>query len=513
MTITNDHPQAAPASSPDAPSVLLINPPITDAQRQGPLGPIIKNLYFNSPPLGIAYIAALLEKHGCRVRLMDAAVEGYTPDETIAEICGWKPDVVGITSSSNFFCNALELATNLKAAAPEIVTLLGGPHVSAQVEHAMRHTCFDYACVGEGEFTTLELVRTLADGGDVALVKGIAYRRDGGIFRTEARQLIRDLDVLPMPARHLLPLEKYIPQPNDGPYLPKMAMITSRGCPFGCTFCDHGTYGKTYRSFSAPRIVDEMAEMVDRYGARDIAFVDSLFMISEKRVAGIVDEIMTRGIKVHWTCTIRANIATRELLARMKEAGCWRVRIGVESGNQEVLDFIEKEVTKEQIREVVQAAEEKGLQTKAFFMIGHPTESERTIRDSIDFAKSLPLTDITVQINTPLPGAPQFKFFEEHGSLVSDRLEDYTFWQPVFIPEGLTKESMERLFRTFYLSFYLRPVIVWRHLRMLRRPSDLQRYFRALMLMFRRFIGTRVDTVFHTADQEPHGTYERFEEP
>jgi radical SAM superfamily enzyme YgiQ (UPF0313 family) len=513
MSKAPEHRPIIPASRQGGPSVLLINPPITNAQRQGPLGPIIKNLYFNSPPLGIAYIASLLEEEGVRVRLIDAAVEGYTPEETVEEIIGWQPDVVGITSSSNFFCNALDLATNLKNAAPEMTTLLGGPHVSSQVEQAMRHSCFDFGCIGEGEFTTLELVRALTEGGNLDSVRGIAYRRNGGIHRTEPRPLIRDLDGLPMPARHLLSLDKYVPQPNDGPYLPKMAMISSRGCPFGCTFCDHGIYGKSYRSFSAPRIVDEMEELVDRYGAKDIAFVDSLFMMSEKRVAGIVDEIIARGIEVHWTCTIRANIATRELLKRMKQAGCWRVRIGVESGNQEVLDFIEKEVTKEQIREVVEAADEMGLHPKAFFMIGHPTETEATVRDSIDFAKSLPLTDITVQINTPLPGAPQFKFFEEHGSLVSDRLEDYTFWQPVFIPDGLTKESLERLFRTFYLSFYLRPVIVWRHLKMLRRVSDLRRYVRALGLMFKRFIGTRVDTVFHTAEQAPHGAYERFEEP
>jgi len=499
--------------STSASSVLLINPPITHAQRQGPLGAIIKNLYFNSPPLGIAYIASVLEEHGVRVRLIDAAVEGFTPEETIAEITGWQPDIVGITSSSNFFGNAVELATNVKRSRPGVLTLLGGPHVSSQVEHAMRHLCFDVACVGEGELTTVELIESLVDQTSLEAVQGIAYRNNGQVHRTEPRSLIPDLDVLPLPARHLLPLDKYVPQPNDGPFLPKMAMISSRGCPFGCTFCDHGTYGNTYRSFSAPRIVDEMEELVTRYGARDLAFVDSLFMISEKRVAGIVDEILARGVKVHWTCTIRANIATAKLLARMKEAGCWRVRIGVESGNQQVLDFIKKQVTKEQIREVAQAANDLGLHPKAFFMIGHPTETEATIRESIAFANSLPLTDITVQINTPLPGAPQFKVFDQYGALVSNRLEDYTFWQPVFIPHGLTKERMEQLFRKFYLSFYLRPVVIWRHLKMLHGLADVQRYLRALSLIFQRFIRARVDSVFHTSEESARGDHEGFEKP
>ncbi|MCD4748901.1 MAG: B12-binding domain-containing radical SAM protein [Thermoanaerobaculales bacterium] len=490
---------SSPASG--RPSVLLVNPPITHAQRTGPLGPIIKNLYFNSPPLGIAYIAGLLESKGMRVRLMDAAVEGFSPEETVEKIIHWQPDILGLTSTSNFFCNAIELGQAVKKVLPGITTVLGGPHVSSQAEQAMARPCFDFACIGEGEYTTLDLVETLANERDPGSVEGIAFRRNGRIHQTARRPLIATLDDLPPPARHLLPLDKYVAQPNDGPYLPKMAMISSRGCPFKCIFCDHGTYGNTYRSFSAPRIVDEMEELVTRYGARDIAFVDSLFMISDKRVRGIVTEILDRCIKVHWTCTIRANIASRELLALMKEAGCWRVRIGVESGNQQVLDFIKKEVTKEEIREVAGAAADLGLHPKAFFMVGHPTETEQTIQDSIDFACSLPLTDITVQINTPLPGAPQFEIYQRYGESVSDNLEDYTFWQPVFIPRGLSREKIEEFFRKFYLSFYLRPIIAWRHLTMLRRPSDIQRYARALGLLFQRFIRTRVDAVFHTSKQ------------
>lgn len=503
MTMDSSPVSPTPSGATDGgfPSVLLVNPPITHAQRTGPLGPIIKNLYFNSPPLGIAYIAGYLESKGVRVGLMDAAVEGLSPEETVERIRQWQPDILGLTSTSNFFCNALELGRTMKQESPGLTTVLGGPHVSSQAVEAMDHNCFDFACIGEGEHTTLELIRALADRSDLGEVRGIAYRSNGDVRLTERRPLVAPLDELPAPARHLLPLTQYVAQPNDGPFLPKMAMISSRGCPFKCTFCDHGTYGNTYRSFSAPRIVDEMEELVTRYGARDIAFVDSLFMISDKRVRGIVSEINDRGIKVHWTCTIRANIATPELLAMMKAAGCWRVRIGVESGNQHVLDFIKKEVTKEDIRQVAAAANNLGLHPKAFFMIGHPTESESTIQDSIDFAKSLPLTDITVQINTPLPGAPQYEIFEQYGESVSDNLEDYTFWQPVFIPEGMTREKLETMFRRFYLSFYLRPIIIWRHLKMLKRPSDIPRYIRALSLLIRRFITTSVDAVFHTSEE------------
>lgn len=473
------------------PAVSLINPPITREQRKGPLGPVIKNLYFNSPPLGIAYIAAVLERDGARVQLIDAAVEDLSMEETVARIEAFGPGIVGITSTTNFFCNAVELATALKAKLPGLTTVLGGPHVSSHTDSAMENACFDFACVGEGEMTASELVRSLADGGRIEEVRGLAFRRDGRIVTTAARPLIADLNTLPPPARHLLPLGQYVPQPNDGPYLPKAAMISSRGCPYRCIFCDHGIYGNTYRSFSAMRIVDEMEELVTRYGIRDIAFVDSLFMISAGRVHEIADEILRRKLTVHWTCTIRANITTAEILAKMKRAGCWRVRVGVEAGNAEVLKLIRKEVTKEQVRDVVRLADRAGLHPKGFFMIGHPGETRERIRESIDFARSLRLTDITVQINTPLPGAPQWSMIREYGDLVTRDLRQYSFWEPVFVPRGMTAGELRELHGAFYRAFYFRPIVIWRHLKMIRSFSDIARYVRALSLMINMFVRKR----------------------
>lgn len=472
----------------DLPHISLLNPPITRAQRAGPLGPVIKNLYFNSPPLGIAYIAAVLEREGARVQLTDAAVEDLSMEETVERVKAFGPGVVGITSTTNFFCNAVELAQALKESVPGVTTILGGPHVSSHTDSAMENSCFDFACIGEGEITATELVRTLVDGGGFDDVQGIAFRRDGKVVRTAARPLVEDLNILPPPARHLLPLDKYVPQPNDGPHLPKAAMISSRGCPYRCIFCDHGIYGNTYRSFSALRIVDEMEDLVKRYGIRDIAFVDSLFMISAKRVDEITDEIVRRGLQVHWTCTIRANITTPDILDKMKRAGCWRVRVGVEAGNAEVLKLIRKEVTKEQVRNVVQIADRAGLHPKGFFMIGHPGETRDRIRESIDFACSLPLTDITVQINTPLPGAPQWPMIKDYGELVTDDLKQYSFWEPVFVPKGMTSDELQELHAKFYRSFYFRPIVFWRHLKMIRTFSDIRRYWRALSLMINMFV-------------------------
>ncbi len=473
------------------PCVVLVNPPITQGQRNGYLGPVIKSLYFNSPPLGIAYIAGYLARENISVQIIDAAVEELTVEETVDRIRNFDASIVGMTSTSNFFVNAIELARRVKQELPKVTTVLGGSHMTSNAESAMQQDVFDIGCVGEGEITALELVRTLTDGGDLQQVKGIVFRRDGNLVFSESRPLVKDLDTLPMPARHLLPLDKYVPQPNDGPYLPKAAVISSRGCPYSCIFCDHGTFGSHYRSFSAERIVDEMADLVNNHGVKDIAFVDSLFMISRERVSNIIAEIARRGIKVHWTCTIRANIADEEILRKMKQAGCWRVRIGIEAGDEGILKLIRKEVSLEQVRWVVTVADKLNLHPKGFFMVGHVGETHETIMKSIRLAKSLALTDITVQINTPLPGTEQWELYPQYGDLVTNDLEDFSFWEPVFVPNGMTAAELEALHRKFYRSFYFRPIIIWRHLRMLKKVSDIKRYTRALLLLVGMFVCDR----------------------
>ncbi len=470
--------------------VLLVNPPIEESQKTGAIGSIIRNLFFNSPPLGIAYIAATLEEGGAAAAILDAAVEKLSIDRAADRILAADPDLLGLTSTTTFFGNSVRLAEKIKRLRPGLPVVIGGPHVSSSAEKVMDHACFDFACIGEGERTMTELLGAVGGGGPVSAVSGIACRGDGKVLFTPPRPLIEDLDTIPMPARHLLPIGLYVPQPNDGPFPPKLSMVSSRGCPYGCIFCDHGTFGATYRSFSPARVVDEMAHLVERYGARDIAFVDSLFMPDLHRVEAIADEIIRRSLDVNWTCTIRANIATPEILGKMKKAGCWRVRIGIEAGSERVLKFIRKKVTREEVRRVAETADRAGLHPKGFFMIGHPTETAADIEESIEFALSLPLTDITVQINTPMPGAAAWAIARDHGEIITDDLERYSFWEPVFVPHGMTPEELRRLYRKFYRSFYLRFSLLARHLRLLRGPADILRFIRALdifrSLLFKR---------------------------
>jgi len=469
--------------------VTLINPPLNIQIRKRRISSVINNLFFNSPPLGLCYLAAVLEKEKIPVKIIDAAVENLGLPEIINRVREFDTDIVGITSTTTAFFNAVELAKNIKKDSPDVPIILGGPHVTASPQHAFSFDCFDMGVLREGEITLPMLLKALNDKGDLRGVDGIVFREDSGLFYAKPREYIKELDVLPFPARHLVPLKLYTPQPNDERALPKLSMITSRGCPYGCIFCDKNVFEKSYRSFSADYIVSEMEYLVKNFGAEDIAFVDSLFAISEKRVEDIVGQIQKRRIKVSWTCTVRANTMTKKLLKKMKDSGCWRIRLGIESGNDEVLKFIKKDIATEQVKNVANWAHEIGLQPKGFFMIGHLVDTKKTIEDSIKLAKSLPLKDITVQINTPLPNTLQYSVYKQYGFLTKQDYSNFTFWQPIFVPESLKESELIKLHRKFYRSFYLRPVIFWRHLCRIRSLRDLKKYIKVINLLLHLFFG------------------------
>ena len=472
-------------------NVILINPPILTAEREGGIGPVIANLFFNSPPLGIAYIAAVLEHRGYGVSIVDAPVEQLSFEQTLQRIEDFQADVVGITATTNFFHSAKELGRQVKDKWPDMPVVLGGPHVSSNPEHAMAEDCFDVGVVHEGEETLPELLEAIGDPESWDKIPGLVYRVDGAVHLTAARPPIDDLDSVPFPARHMLKNHLYVPQPNDEHGLPKFAMITARGCPYQCIFCDKSAMGKRYRAMSPERVVDEVEMLIRDYGAKDIAFVDSTFTVLPERVERICDLIQQRGLKFTWTCTARANAVTRPMLQRMKDAGCWRIRLGVESGNDEVLKFIKKGVTADEVRNAARWAAEVGMQPKGFFMVGHLVDTRETIEETIRFACSLPLKDVTVQINTPMLGTAQHAIYQDYGRLASEKLEDMSYWQPSFIPNGMTERELLHLHRKFYRSFYLRPATVWRHVKCIRSFRDVYRYMKAAALVCHLFFSEK----------------------
>jgi anaerobic magnesium-protoporphyrin IX monomethyl ester cyclase len=493
--------------------VILINPPIDQVLEEGHANPVTSFLFYNSAPLGILYIAAMLEREGHEVAVIDAAAEQLNVQKTVARVEAWKPDLIGLGSFTVTFETCKKLATGLKAALPDVQIVLGSYHVTLVPEEAMAHPAFDVGVLGEGEHTMLELVEWAAGRQALEDVPGIVFRKpEGGFHYTEKRKKFRELDELPFPARHLLPPNIYRPVPVDEHAFPKFAMITSRGCPHACAFCQKSRSG--YRSHSPQYIADEVEHLIRDFGAKDIAFVDSLFCANKKRVQAICDEFIRRGIqnKISWTCSSRVEVVDRELLQRMKDAGCWRTRFGVESGSDQVLDFISKGITKEKIRAAITAAHEVGLRPKAFFMVGHMPDTRETILETMEFAKSLPLHDVTVQINTILPETPQMETWLREGSkwgrLVNQTNNEKSFWEPTFVPWGLEPDDLIQLHRQFYREFYFRPVTLARHAEQIKTWRDVAKYVQAGSLFSFLFFNEKKPTLWMLKDLLSKGSAE-----
>jgi anaerobic magnesium-protoporphyrin IX monomethyl ester cyclase len=467
--------------------VTLLNPPISQNTTRI-IKPVVKNLFYNSAPLGLCYLAAVLKENNHEVKIIDAAVECLPIERVIRRIEDFSPHLVGITTFTSSKTSVYTLTREIKTRFPLTKIVIGGPHITSNPEDLLEHPEIDVAVIGEGEITFKELIESVESGQDITKVKGLAYRVNNRVIFTPPREFIPDLDILPFPARDLVPLRMYKPQPNDQNELPKLSMISSRGCPYSCVFCDKNVFKNIYRSFTPGYIVKEMSHLVKDFGARDIAFIDSTFTSSKNRVYEILKEIKKADLNVTWTCCVRADVLDQQLLKEMKEAGCWRVRLGVESGNEDVLNFIKKGITKQQVRRVANWAYELDLQPKGFFMIGHLIDTKQTIEETINFACSLPLKDITVQINTPLKNTPQYQLAEEYGRIISRDFSEYNFFKPVFLPNGLTYTDIFYYHARFYLKFYLRPTIWYRHIRKIRSFADIVKYLKGACIVFFFFI-------------------------
>ncbi|MGB9022701.1 MAG: radical SAM protein, partial [Candidatus Bathyarchaeia archaeon] len=362
------------------------------------------------------------------------------------------------------------------------------PHVTALPEETLQNSCFDIGVVGEGELTMVELVDKLQSGQSLDNVRGIVYRERGRVRRNPARPYIVDLDSVPFPARHLLsPLDVYRPTPSAHRCLPQATMITSRGCPYNCTFCDRSVFGSAYRTRSARNVVDEMEMLVEKHGAKEIRFWDDTFNIDARRVIQICEEIRARGIDMPWTCLGRVNHMNVEVLRAMAESGCWQVDYGIESGNQRLLDGIAKGITLDMIRTVAKMTGRAGIKMRGFFMLGLPGETEETMRQTIEFAKTLDLSAAVFHITTPFPGTKLYETVLESGELDPktswDNYSIFSSEASPYIPKGLSRETIKQYQTEAYRSFYIRLSFILRQVLGIRSLSDIRRYMTGLSVV------------------------------
>ena len=435
--------------------ILLINPPIsTDAiyGRYASAAPVL-------PPLGFCYIAAVMEKLGHDVRLLDCPAEECALDEIRSLVLKFKPQVVGITCTTVSFVSAKLVINAVKEIAPDTLVLLGGAHISALPrETIMECPALDIGVYGEGEETVVEILETIAAGDSLLGIKGICFRRGSDIVVTPPRPLSQNLDLLPMPARHLLRnLQDYSPNPFRG-YSRAVSLISSRGCTFDCSYCDQSVFNRRWRGHGAKVVVAEMRELQQRYGFDFFSFEDDHFLLNQERVVELCETMLRENLKVAWTCSARANSFTPEILRLMKKAGCRIIYMGIESGSKKILWDIDKGITVEQIRIGVKMCADEGIKAYGAFMIGTPDEEKADIEKTLEFALSLPLIAISCFIYVPYPGTPlRVKALKE--GFVSDDWRDYSAHPSrlPFVRTGMSQEFLLAKQREFYNRFYLRP--------------------------------------------------------
>jgi len=299
--------------------------------------------------LGLGYLAAFLEKNNYQVDVIDCQVQQLSLDDFKAEIAKRKPDIVGATSSTLTYKSGMKLIQAVREVLPNVVTFAGGPHVTFWDDHALEdYPELDVVIRREGEATLLDLVQHVEAGKSFDDVLGITYRKNGEIVRNKERPYIEDLDALPFPARHLWPMDKF-DQYEDVLYL-----AMTRGCTYWCEFCcTVRMHGRNFRMRSAKNVVDEIEELYKKYGKTKFTFCDDAFTVDKKLVEDLCAEILKRGLKIEWNCGSRVDLVTKELLQKMKEAGCISFWFGAESGTQQVLDAMKKGITPELTEKVI----------------------------------------------------------------------------------------------------------------------------------------------------------------
>jgi len=371
---------------------------------------MVRRLVEPLPPLGLGYMAAVLEGLGVDVKICDMDILKLSYDEYRKIVSKEQPDIVGITAITQQYTNGKQVAQVSKQEVPDCTVLMGGPHVTFLASESLKD-CPDIDIVvrGEGEVTVTEIVQYCQGERGLDTVDGVTYRDNSTIRTTGERVYIKDLDSLPLPARHLLPLEKYSE---------KGSVITSRGCPGACSFCSSfRLLGKTFRPRSIQKVVDEIEfELMGKYHYREFFFIDDTFTFYMERTRELCEEILKRGLDVEWGCNTRVDKVSDELLKIMSKAGCIRLCFGLESIHPETLTLLKKNIRPQQVLEAVSLAHKYGIDVNLAFMLGLPGETPEMIKETIDFVADInlgPRQEIT-PLN-PYPGTTLFEKSDELG--------------------------------------------------------------------------------------------------
>lgn len=418
---------------------------------------LYKVLGLRAPPLGLAWIAAVLEQGGHTVRIVDSPTLGLDMASFMNEVKTWHPDAVGLTAMTPTIYKAYDAVKAVKEYDADLPIIMGGPHSTFMYEESMERGV-DVVVRGEGELTTLELINSIEKNGlhPAALkkVEGIAFMDDGKPVITRDRPIIRNLDDLPPPARHLLPMDRYT---LFGKPIRIIHAMASRGCPYGCSFCSTSYFwGRIIRYRSAKNVVDELEDAMAKYKTNVVAFTDDEFTLGKRFVNEFLREIDQRGLDISFSCGSRVDTIDKEMMLALQRHGCSALYFGVESGSQESINRIGKRITLDSAVKVFQWAREAKISHVGSFVVGFPWETVDDMKNTVKFAIRLKPTYAQFTVATPYPGTPLYAEAESEGLIEDRNWEHYTTLMAVMRGYKFTKEQAQKALQWAYIRYYAR---------------------------------------------------------
>ena len=443
--------------------IIFVNPPLSLEERYG----AIASGGRNAPPLGLCSLAAVARQSGYKAYIIDSPILNQEDEEVAKKIVELSPRYVGITASTVAIDSAGRLARKLKKIKNDLVILIGGPHVTALPKQTLlKYPDFDFGVVGEGEEVLMEFLSAFTKKRNLESIQGLTFRKGKKIIVNQRRPYIKNLDVLPIPAWDLLPpLAKYYrSSPQSFNRLPSTSLVTSRGCPNQCTFCDRSIFGNYLRGHSPESVLKMLMILVHQYGIKHVLFDDDTLTIWKGRLRKICQLIIKEKLDLTWTCLARVDSVDKAMLRLMKKAGCWQILYGIESGDQQVLNKLQKGITLEEIEKALKMTHEIGIRSKGFFILGTPFETKPSALKTIEFMKKIALDDFHMTYFTPFPGT------EIYNNQISDKSQyekvwpKMNEWVPTYIAPGFCSEELVSLSKKAFREFYFRPQIIFSYL-------------------------------------------------
>mgnify|MGYP001571083420 FL=1 len=457
--------------------IILIYPPFPMAERYGKgLAQIGTCL----PPLGLLSLGAVLENNGYEVRVYDSDLRNSNMEQLVEYVKNYDPDFVGIYCNTSNYHRVASYASNIKKI-KNYPICLGGPHPVIEPGEILKNKDVDYIVMGEGELTIIDFLDSLNNHKDLAGVKGLAFKKQDGTSVVNAkRELIQDLDDLPMPARHMVEIGKYRPSPHHYKELPMATMIVSRGCPFGCTYCaSRNVWGRSYRSRSVNKVMEELKFLIKTYGVKNINFWDDLWGIKREWTEEFCKRMIDEKIKISWSCERRVDTVDLDILKLMKKAGCYSIFYGIESFDQDCLDAVNKGIKVEQAQKVMRLTKKAGIEVRANFILGLPNETPEKVKIMVKKICQLNPDYVKFNIMTPYPGTTLYQEVKsgKWGTFKEDPNKS-TGYFATFLPHGYKSfEELAAMRKYAFRKFHFRPRYIFSKLLKIRSWSDVKKYW------------------------------------